>query len=64
MSEPQDRPSYRLFHTTVDAIDTSRPTMVRVHVVGDCLQYFGRAGLDQRGQPGIGGELAGHSDSS
>lgn len=48
MNEPQDRPSYRLFNTTVDVIDTSRPSMVRVQVVGDCLQHFGRAGLDQR----------------
>lgn len=48
MSEPQDRPSYRLFTTTVDAIDTTRPSMVRVQVVGDCLQHFGRSGLDQR----------------
>ncbi|WP_295624559.1 siderophore-interacting protein [uncultured Corynebacterium sp.] len=39
---------YRLFRTTVTAIDRSRPSMVRVTVGGDCLRRFGRGGLDQR----------------
>lgn len=48
MTETKYRPSYRLFNTTVSNIDTSRPSMVRITVVGDCLEHFGRAGLDQR----------------
>lgn len=48
MTETQYRPSYRLFNTTVSEIDTTRPSMVRITVVGDSLEFFGRAGLDQR----------------
>ncbi|MFD5867299.1 siderophore-interacting protein [Corynebacterium sp. NPDC060344] len=39
---------FRLFRTTVTAIDRSRPTIVRVTFGGECLARFGRGGLDQR----------------
>lgn len=39
---------FRLFRTTVTAVDRSRPTIVRVTFGGDCLRRFGRGGLDQR----------------
>lgn len=43
------RPAFRLFRTTIADIDrASRPSLVRLRLVGDCLRHFGRAGLDQR----------------
>lgn len=43
-----NRPGYRLFRTTITAIDTSRPTIVRVICSAPALRDFSPTGLDQR----------------
>ena len=48
IASPAELAPFRLFRTTVTAIDRSRPTIVRVTLGGDCLRRFGRGGLDQR----------------
>lgn len=54
------RPGYRFFATTVSAIDTARPTMVRIVCSDASLADFSPVGLDQRIKllfPPAGGEL-------
>lgn len=54
------RPGYRFFATTVSAIDTTRPTMVRIVCHDPSLADFSPVGLDQRIKllfPPQGGDL-------